>query len=175
MGLNYPNLDERTRKLMEAEIERDIAATLYLSGNLSEAGKAEYPNLLRDAARSGTDGTFAAAIRVRLNSHEKPRQLKSGKLSEPSVMRSNAHEMLGEGQFNRFYMRALCLRATEDGIPELVVFRAKSVENPRPESERMIGRRLPVGPLLESLRKNPGDKTAIELPAPNSGLSVRLP
>lgn len=177
MGLDYKNLDERTRTLILAEIERDIGAnTLFLSDNLNPRGRADYPDLLRTAARNGSDVTLGAAILGRLNPYEKPRKLKSGALSKPPVMRSNAHEMLAEGEFNRFYIRALCLRAIEDGIPEVIVYRAKAVENARPESEQKIGERMSVEALLGDLRKHPGVDTALGLPAgPNSGLCVRLP
>jgi hypothetical protein len=177
MGLDYRNLDERTRNLMMAEIDRDIAEnSLFLSDNLSPQGQADYPELLRTAARAGTDVTLAAAIQGRLNSHEKPRRLKSGEFSKPPVMRSNAHEMLAEGEFNRFYIRALCLRAIEDGIAEVIVYRAKGVQNPRSESERRIGQPVAVESLLHDLRTHPGVDTALGLPpGPNSGLSVRLP
>jgi len=58
---------------MLAEIERDIAGnTLYLSDNLNQQGRVDYPGLIRDAARSGSDVTLASAIQGRLNSHEKP-------------------------------------------------------------------------------------------------------
>jgi len=162
---------------MLAEIERDIAGnTLYLSDNLSEQGRLDYPQLLRDAARGGSDASLAAALRSRLNSHEKPRKLKSGDFSKPPVMRSNAHEMLAEGEFNRFYIRALCVRAIEDGIPEVVVYRAKAVVNARPESEAKIGQRMAAEPLLRDVRTHPGVDTALGLPpGPNSGLSARLP
>ena len=177
MGLDYRNLDERTRNLMMAEIDRDIAEnSLFLSDNLSPQGRADYPELLRNAARAGTDVTLAGAIQGRLNSHEKPRRLKSGEFSKPPVMRSNAHEMLAEGEFNRFYIRALCLRAIEDGIAEVIVYRAKAVQNPRPESEARIGQPVAVDALLHDLRTHPGVDTALGLPpGPNSGLSVRLP
>jgi hypothetical protein len=46
--------------------------------------------------------------------------------------------MLAEGEFNRFYIRALCVRAIEDGLPEVIVYRAKEVQSARPESARMI-------------------------------------
>lgn len=88
-------------------------------------------------------------------------------------MAVNAHEVLAEGEFNRFYMRALCLHAsqTEQGV---VVFRAKSVARPRPESEQMIGRRMDPARLLTDLRTHPTD-TALGLPpGPNSGLSLNL-
>jgi len=177
MGLDYRNLDQRTRNLMLAEIERDIAEnTLYLSDNLSPQGQTDYPDLIRAAARDGSDVTLGAAILGRLNSHEKPRRLKSGELSKPPVMRSNAHEMLAEGEFNRFYIRALCLRAIEDGIAEVIVYRAKAVQNARSESERKIGQGVPVEALLRDLRTHQGVDTALGLPpGPNSGLSVRLP
>lgn len=177
MGLDYKNLDQRTRTIMLAEIERDIAGnTLYLSDNLNQQGRADYPGLIRDAARSGNDVTLAAAIQGRLNSHEKPRKLKSGEFSKAPVMRSNAHEMLAEGEFNRFYIRALCVRAIEDGLSGVTVYRAKAVENARSESQQKIGQRVPAEALLRDLRTHPGVDTALGLPpGPNSGLSVQIP
>lgn len=177
MGLNYRNLDDRTRKLMLAEIEHDIAkGELYLSDNLNEEGRAVYPDLIRAAASIGNDVTLAAAIRLRLNSHEKPRRLKSGELSKPPVMRVNAHEMLAEGEFNRFYIRALCLRSIKDGVAEVVVYRAKAVEHARSESEQKIGSRVAAETLLRDLRTRVGVDTALGLPpGPNSGLSIHLP
>jgi hypothetical protein len=177
MALDYRHLDARTRALMLVEIERDIGAgTLYLSGNLSGQGCRAYPDLLRDAARSGTDASFGADIRNCLNSHEKPRRLASGGFSKPPSMRSNAHEMLAEGEFNRFYMRAICMRAIEDGIHEVIVYRAKDVGKPRPDSVAKIGQRIATQSLLNDLRTHPGVDTALGLPpGPNSGLCVQLP
>jgi hypothetical protein len=65
----------------------------------------------------------------------------------------------------------------EDGISELVIFRAKPVTNPRPESEARVETTLPAADLLEDLRAHPGDEPpALGVPSgPNSGLSVRLP
>jgi len=177
MALAYRNLDERIRNLMLAEIERDVTANkLHLSDNLSPQGKLDYPDLLRNAAKTGTDLTLAAQIKDRLNTHEKPRLLKSGAFSKPPVMRSNAHEMLAEGEFNRFYIRAVCLRAIEDGIAKVIVYRAKHVEQPRPESEAKIGQSVLAHSLLDDLREHIGVDTALGLPSgPNSGLSVNLP
>jgi hypothetical protein len=177
MGLDYGNMDARTRTLMLAEIDRDIAdGTLFLSDNLNSQGRTDYPNLIRAAARAGSDVTLAAEILRRLNSHEKPRRLKSGEFSKPPVMRSNAHEMLAEGEFNRFYIRAICLRAIEDKVSQVIVYRAKAVENARPESQQKIGQSVPPEPLLQDLRAHKGVDTALGLPpGPNSGLCVKLP
>lgn len=177
MSLDYKHLDERTRGLMLAEIERDIAAgSLYLSDNLSSQGCQSYPDLLREAARRGSDDSLAAGLRSCLNSHEKPRRLASGGFSKPPTMRSNAHEMLAEGEFNRFYMRAICLRALEDGMDSVIVYRAKQVINARSASEQKIGQSVSTQALLEDLRTHPGVNTALGLPpGPNSGLCIRLP
>lgn len=176
MGLNYLNLDATTRALMDAEIDRDIAGgTLYMSDNLSPAGVASYPSLIKNAAVRGSDDSLAAAILPLLNSHEKPRQLKSGGFSVPPVMRNNAHEMLAEGEFNRFYIRALCLRALQGGATTVEVYRAKQVQNARSASVAKIGTHVSAQALLDDLRTHPGIDTALGLPpGPNSGLSVKV-
>ncbi len=177
MGLDYKNLDARTRDLMSIEIQQDIDSnSLFLSDNLNPQGRVDYPALLLSSAREGNDDSLAVALRSRLNSHEKPRRLPSGGFSKPPIMRSNAHEMLAEGEFNRFYIRALCERAIQDSIPGLIVYRAKAVQSARSESEAKIGQLVSPTSLLNDLRTHKGIDTALGLPpGPNSGLSVRLP
>ena len=65
----------------------------------------------------------------------------------------------------------------EDGISELVIYRAKPVSNPRPESEARVETSLSPEELLDDLRSHPGDEPpTLGVPSgPNSGLSVRLP
>jgi hypothetical protein len=59
MGMTFRNLDARTRASVLAEIDRDIADTsLYLSDNLSQNGRADYPALIRKAAQTGSDVTL---------------------------------------------------------------------------------------------------------------------
>lgn len=62
MPLNYLNLDARTRGFMLAEIEMDIAAdTLYRSPWLTDQGTADWAEMMREAARDGSDATLATA------------------------------------------------------------------------------------------------------------------
>ncbi|MFO0722825.1 MAG: hypothetical protein U1E65_03505 [Myxococcota bacterium] len=174
MGLKYLNLDETTRRLMIDEIERDIqAGSLYRSENLSPQGRRAYPELLLDAAKSGTDNSLASQLLPLLNPYEAPRRSRSGSMITPK-MRSDAHEMLAEGEFNRFYIRALARIAEEKGLV-LVAYRAKQVGTPRADSEAKIGSEFEPASLLRDLRSNPGVDTAFGLPSgPNSGLSVKL-
>jgi hypothetical protein len=177
MPLNLVNLDERTRKLMLSEVEADIAGgRLYISHRLSQRGRQDYPSLLKEAIANHDDAWLANSLRAngRMNFEEERRKPKGGYTMARIPV--TAPDTLAEGEFNRFYVRGLCLRAIEDGIPELEVYRAKAVSSPRRESEAMIGTRKEVHSLLQDIRTHPGLDTALRLPpGPNSGLSVRLP
>ncbi|HYO54337.1 hypothetical protein [Archangium sp.] len=171
------NLDERTRVLMLDEIAADEAAgRLYVSDRLTPLGVSMYAANLKEAARAGNERTFTARLRApgQLKTHM-PRGTSSGGMTMAKVP-ANAPEMLAEGEFNRFYIRALCLRAIADGVEELIVYRAKSVAQPRWESESKVGEAIDPHRLLRDLRANPGVETALGVPGgPGSGLSVRLP
>lgn len=177
MAFNFVNLDEQTRRFMREEVEHDVAAnTIYLSPRLSPQGVADYPSLLKQAVTSGDETTLAATLRGsgRLN-RTLERKKPSGGVTTVA-MPVNAPETLAEGEFNRFYARGLCRRALGQGLSEVVVYRAKQVANPRPESQMKIGTKLAAQALLEDLRTNPGVDPALGLPpGPNSGLSVKLP
>jgi len=177
MPLKLENLDAQTRNHMTAEIKADIATTkLYLSNRLSGRGRADYPQLLKQAAEGRDDSWLANEVRSngRLNEMEERRKPKGG--TTMARVPVTAPETLAEGEFNRFYIRGLCVRAMAASVPELIIYRAKAVENPRPESVAKIGQKISAQALLSDLRTNIGVDTALGLPAgPNSGLSVRLP
>jgi hypothetical protein len=170
------NLDGATRRHIIGEIEQDIAnGTLYISPRLTQRGRDDYPDLLLDAAENGDVASFAAALRAdgRLNDTEMA--FRNGRQHSRRVP-VNAPETLAEGEFNRFYARGLCRRAIEEGIEDVIVYRAKAVTSPRPESEAKIGTAVNAALLLEDLRVSTGVEPALGIPpGPNSGLSVRLP
>ena len=178
MALYFENLDERTRQLMLDEMEYDIANhQLHISPFLSGQGQRDYENLLREALQSGDDETLAQNLREhRRILRTLPRRNPSGGYSIAATA-ENAAQVLAESEFNRYYIRALARRAIEDGIDELVIYRAKPVANPRPESEARIETSLSPQELLEDLRSHPGDeRPSLGVPSgPNSGLTVRLP
>lgn len=178
MALYLENLDDRTRQLMLAEVEYDIAHhQLHISPFLSGQGQRDYENLLRQALQSGSDETLAQDLREhRRILRTLPRRNPGGGYSIAATA-ENAAQVLAESEFNRYYIRALARRALEDGIPELVIYRAKPVAHPRPESEARIETSLPPEELLEDLRAHTGDeRPSLGVPSgPNSGLSVRLP
>jgi hypothetical protein len=87
-----------------------------------------------------------------------------------------APAMLAEGEFNRFYARGLCLKAIKNGISDVVVYRGKQVQQPLPESEAMIGKKINAKALLDDLRKSQGVEPSLGIPpGPNSGITICLP
>lgn len=171
---NLSDLNDRTRVLMAEEIQRDtLTGNLYLSNRLNEHGRNIYPDLLINAAQKGTIASLANSIQTNgcLIAFE-TRRTKHG-MTQAKVP-YDANEMLAEGEFNRFYIRAICRRAIEED-KMIVVFRAKQVTNPRSESQRKIGQIMNPEAVLNDLRQHQGVDTALGLPpGPNSGLSIRL-
>lgn len=173
--LNLPNLDDVTRQLMVEEIESDLdSGRLYRGQYLTDEGWRRYPDALLDATRAGDDAALAVALGVPggFMTHA-PRKTRSGGVTQAAVRR-DAAQMLAEGEFNRFYLRAIARRAIDE-FRRIVVIRAKAVEHPRAESEARIGVEVDPQQLLRDLRENIGVDTALGLPAgPNSGLSACL-
>ncbi len=177
MALLLDNLDERTRQLMLDEMKLDIAQNqLNISPYLSGQGVRDFPNLLQSALESGNDETLSEALtqhRRLLRSYT--RRTPGGGYGIVSVP-DNAANVIAEGEFNRYYIRALARRAIEDQVPALIVVRAKPVAQPRPQSEQLLETTLDPQELLEDLRAHPGESPRLGVPAgPGSGLTVRLP
>ena len=157
MPLSYLNLDAAARELMIAEIELDIAAgRLYLSAWLGPAGQEAYPALLQQAAESFDETWLAGEI------------LTGGWLA--AGVEASAAQTLAEGEFNRFYIRALCRRAIETGA-QLVTYRAKLPEIPRAAAEHRVGQVLDPQSLLAALREAAWNSPLLK---PGTGLTVQL-
>jgi hypothetical protein len=179
-ALIYENLDHETRRLMTSEIMadidegvRDASRGLYISNYLNERGVALWPDLLLDAIRSGGDDTLARELNLNgCFKNEVSRRKPKGGFTMARVP-VTAAETLSEAQFNMYYMRALSVRALELGVG-LVVYRAKRVENPRSSSQMMIGTTLDPAEVLDALRSTRGVEPPMNIPLPNTGITVRL-
>ena len=172
MGLDYRDLNHRTRDLMLEEIDMD-GSSLYLSNYLNEIGQRDWQTYLKDAATNGSDDSLSATLREHgAFKRQVERRKPKGGYTMVAVP-YNASQTLAESQFNMYYMRALAIRAKEEGR-QLTVYRAKVVEHPRPESERMIGTQLDPDEVLRVLRATHGVEPDINIPMPNTGIRVRL-
>jgi hypothetical protein len=177
MTMNYRNLDAKTRAFMAQEVELDISrGNLNLSKRFNDNGIRLFPFLLREAVSNCDDSWLAQELSAQdcFNGFEERRNRQGG-FSMVKVP-ITASVTFAEGEFNRIYCRGLCLRAIEEGISEVIVYRGKNVEQPRPESQAMIGKRISAKELLDDLRNSQGVEPALGLPpGPNSGLTVYLP
>jgi hypothetical protein len=176
MTLRLDDLDNRTRELMVAELELDLTEqSLYMSTRFTPAGTEACPELLREAFESGDDESLSLALAAdgMLKMYEEGRR---GATIYKKRVPSDAARTYGQGEFNRFYLRALCVRAIADGIQWLEIYRTKDVTAPRPESTALEGSRVDPRGLRDDLRAHKGVDTALGLPpGPNSGLSARIP
>lgn len=177
MAFYFADLDENVRALMLEEVEFDEANnTLHISPYLSGQGVRDYPQLLKEAIQNGDEETLAQALsqhrRIDRTAH---RRNPAGGYSIVTVP-ENAAEMLAGDAFNRYYIRALCQRALQEGIDELIIYRAKPAANPRAASEQLVETTIDPQTLLLDLRKYTDERPEFGIPGgPNSGLSVRLP
>lgn len=175
MSIRHESLDAAVRSAAVREIERDRASgTLYISPRLTEAGAQAWPQILREAFERHDDSWVAATLRSRgLMRTEEQRRKPKGGFTTAQVPHT-APDTLAEGEFNRFYARGLCAHVVDSGGTDVEVYRGKDVQNPRPESQAMIGRRVSASDLLNDLRTAQGVEPALGLPpGPNSGLTVR--
>lgn len=170
MALNLVNLDSAIRKLMLEEIDADIKNNnLYISARLSPTGVKEYPDLLKEAVQSHDDAWLASQLS--LSGRISATEMRNG---SPIKMRHDANEVLASSEFNRFYLRGLCLWAIQNNKSTLTIYRARNVSSPRAASEAKIGSTISPQILLDDLRKNIGIETTLGIPEVNSGLSAKL-
>lgn len=160
---------------MVAEISHDIeSGDLYHSRWFTSAGRDAYPNLLTAAGAQFDDDWLAAELSAPgMFELSYVKATPSGGTTVARVPRT-APQTFAEGEFNRFSLRGLCLRAMDEG-KSIEAYRAKSVVAERSESAMLLGTRFDPARLLADLRANPGIETALGLPVgPNSGLSGKL-
>lgn len=174
MEFNFENLDEQTRLAMISEVKTDIdKKAIYYSKRFTKYGRIKYLALLLDAVKSGNEQTLAKSIKFNYCFVETEKREGKNGITQANIPK-NANQVFAEGEFNRFYIRALAKIAISTNR-ELSIYRAKDSKSPRPESEQLIGKNIDSVNLLYDLRNNIGVDTAFGLPSgPNSGLSVRL-
>ncbi|WP_034837987.1 hypothetical protein [Endozoicomonas numazuensis] len=166
---------EEVRDEMISEIQSDIdQGKLYISERLNGSGAEIYPELLLDAAKEGDIESFTSALGMNFFNSTYLRKKPRGGFSSVK-MPHNANATLCEGEFNRFYIRAVCQKAISQDQQFITVYRARSSSNPRIESIRLENQQFQALPLLQDLQESIGVDSALGLPpGPNSGMSIKL-
>lgn len=168
MALDLKHLD-CVRQHMVAEIQADIARDeLYYSKFLTPEGRQQWQTLLVEAAQHHDEAWLAE-------------QLRGDDVAFPQISSTDSRgynrtlkfqpETLADSEFNRYYIRGLCLYAMERHVPYIITYRAKEVHHPLSPVDTQIA----PHDLLEDLRTHK-EQTELGVPSnPNSGISVMLP
>ncbi|WP_371802625.1 hypothetical protein [Candidatus Lokiarchaeum ossiferum] len=175
IGLKLENLDEKTRQLMDEEFKLDQKnKKLYFSPRLSEKGENMYQNLLENAILYGNDTTLATELKTEdaIKVKEK-RMMAMGGVILVDVPK-NANEALAEGEFNRYYIRAMCRKAIDTGIKKLQIYNANPERETPAEYKQLIGKHLDPKELLNDLRNHSYVDGTSGIPVPQTGLTVKF-
>lgn len=165
---DFRNLTLELRQCMLREIDQDIADdVLYYSKRFTDAGRTAYPPFLRNAASDYNEEWLAQ----RLVGSFIDQELAAGKWKPVPC---NAHTLVAQCEFNRFYCRGLCVHVLDNPQHNLRIYRARQSSKPRPQSEAKIGSTVVAHVVLDDLRKRIGTDVEFGLPEINSGLSLEL-
>ncbi|WP_312399747.1 hypothetical protein [Sphingobacterium sp.] len=166
---NFLNLDQNVRSIMLSEINTDIETdNLYFSDRLNDTGKENYTNFLIDSVKNSDEEEFEMLLDFA--THFNPTSLRQGKIVKTP---SNASTILCQSEFNRYYIRAVCVHAMANDINEVEIYRARESSWSRPGSEAKIGNKISAQDLLDDLRSSVGVEPKL-MPEVNSGLSVKI-
>lgn len=168
----FTKLDQRTRALMVEEISAAHGSgQLYYSSRFTDGGQRQWPTWLLNAAREYDEHWLAYQIEAAgAMKHLEARAKPAGGYALVHVP-DTAAETLADGQFNRFYIAAICRRALEDGKASVRVYRGKERSVPRPESVALEGSAKDAAALLGEVRDR-ARSLQCDLLRSNSGLSV---
>lgn len=173
---DYEPVPADLRRLMLAEFEHDVASNdLYLNPLIKADMASAYFPLLLVALEAGSPESLAAALDEAALFQAEHTYLRQGK-SVTAKLPANYGMTLAAGEFNRYYMRAVCRLALQQNAAAVEIYRAKPVSTPRHTADERQGRRIEPQTLLADLRQTNFERPSdFELGAPNSGLSVRIP
>jgi hypothetical protein len=162
----FRDLNNEIRVLMVAEIEMDIRDDVLVPSKLfNDHGHSKYPHLILRAAQAFDERWLAGNLVGAF--HE----------CHPGTgrrVRSDQHVFFSQCEFNRFYVRAVCQFAIERPEFRARVYRARASENPRPESEALIGTFVVPEDVLRDLRTRLGTTPQFGVAQVSSGLSLEL-
>lgn len=169
---NLIELDKKTRDLALAELKRDVvASTVYASPRLNSHGQSSFLQDLREALEDGTPETLAATLGSGDKFNLTEMSHRNGVPYEKRVPK-NAPSLLADGAFVHYYVRAVCLRAIDEGDETVTIYRARESGYHRPESDAQIGQVVSPKDLLANLRRNAANPALVELPDVGSGVAV---
>ena len=173
--MNYENIDETVRNFMQEEYDFDKNRNrIYFSPRLTEEGTDRYTQFLQNALTYGTEKWLAEKLReADVIKDREMRMNPLGGISEVKVPPSTP-DIIAEGEFSRYYLRAICRKAINEGIKKLEIISDRPPDTISDKDRVKVGRFVNPKDLLEDLRQNSYVNSRFGIPSPKSGLSVRF-
>lgn len=168
----FPNLDDITRLIMITEFERDLKNGLfYIPKSIKPDFVCAYKRILKVSFEKGN----VSSLRRDLIPNFFKTKDKNGK-----KVPSNIRDMVAFSEFNRYYARAVLVRAIDEN-KSVTIYRARKSVNERAESKQSIHKNYFTKGSLEQMLAVLRDyrvlfsgKVDIGFMHPNSGLSLKL-
>jgi hypothetical protein len=169
MSMNYEELDERTRGYMLSEFESEQASgSPFQSKALSEAGLRVFPDLMREAIRSGNETSLGAALNRADFWDPDEEYTRDGitRTRRRNVPQSATRLALTE--FSTWYVRGLTKRLLDEGVDRCQVYRGDQPKWEPGECADHEGRVVLVQEIYANHRARywpaPGDDAAFSIP-----------
>jgi hypothetical protein len=171
MKYNFLDLNEEIRSLMKEEVAFDLDnGILSKSTRFNDKGNIEYSDILLKNIENGDEETMSFQLVGLFKAKEISHDKKGNKIEKD--IPSDANKNFANTEFNRFYMRALCVFALKNN-KSLEIYRAKDSLSHRLESDNSLNTKIEnVQETLMMLRDNKEYYNFIA--KPNSGLSLKI-
>jgi len=167
--MHFEELNDITRQYMLTEFEaEESGGKPYRGKRLSALGYREFPGILHQAIRSGTEQSL---IRSLLNpSYWNPTEsyIRKGVQHERQINLQQVAESLGLTEFNTWYVRGLAKRLMEEGVAQCQAYRAADPKWEPNECSAHEGRNFSVEEIYDGHRASywpePGKLGVISIP-----------
>lgn len=168
----FPNLDDTTRLIMITELEMDLKNGLfYVPKSIKPDFVCAYKRILK---ANFEKGDVSSLRRDLIPNFFKTRDINGKKIP------SNIRDMVAFSEFNRYYARAVLVRAIDEN-KTVTIYRARKSVNEREESKQSIHKNYFTKRTLEQMLAVLRDyrvlfsgKVDIGFMQVNSGLSLKL-
>jgi hypothetical protein len=124
MTMKFEELDNSTRGFMLIEFEGEEASGIpYRSKVLTFAGLVAFPNLMREAIRTGNEQPLGSSLLRADFWNESETYIRGGVMRERRLNIQQAAERLALNEFNTWYVRGLTKRLMEEGVAQCQAYR----------------------------------------------------
>lgn len=169
MAMHYEELDDRTREYMLAEFEKEEAGGRpYRSKALSRTGLSVFPDLMREAIRSGNEETLYQALLNESYWDPDEEYTRSGITRTRRRNIPQSAQRLAITEFSTWYVTAFAKRLLDEGVERCQIYRGAQPKWEPGECAAHEGQVVSVRELYESHRARywpaPGNQHAFSIP-----------